>query len=84
MLDSEQGLLDERLTFFGFEQFGRCAIVEKRQRRVEPMGRLSLIAEDSDGLSDDRNQTMDRFRNHRCILSANSFERNLARGRSLP
>jgi hypothetical protein len=32
VLNSEQRLLDEGLTFFGFEQFGRGAIVEQRQR----------------------------------------------------
>jgi hypothetical protein len=77
VLDPQQGPLDERLAFFGLEQFGRCAIVEQWQRRVEPMGRLTFIAEHSDRLSDDRNQTMDRIRNHTRILSAHGRERNL-------
>ncbi len=79
MLNPSQSLFYERDTFFGFQQLGWGAILEQRQRCVEPMGCFALIPEYSNGVCDNRNQTVDNLVHcHIPIVAANANSSSLS------
>ena len=68
MLDANKSLLDELKSFIGVQEVGGGAPVEQWQRRSEPMRCLMLVAEDGDGMGDNRHDADDEgVRGHGCF-----------------
>ena len=59
MFDANQSLLNQMEAFIGVQEVGRGAPVEQWQRSSEPMRRLMLVTEDSDGMRDYRDDPGD-------------------------
>ncbi|SPE36772.1 hypothetical protein SBA6_60079 [Candidatus Sulfopaludibacter sp. SbA6] len=75
VLDPCERALDQFDPVIGAEQLGWGAVVQERQWRRQPVGRVLLVAEYCDGVGNHRDQTSDRSRGrHQPYSTASSLE----------